>query len=92
MHVFILQVSIVGDFSEQEIESCIIDYLGTIRATRDSDREQGFSPVLFRPSPSDLQSQQVRIKANFTLNLQLFTVRNWNARNAYVVQCHQGCK
>ncbi|XP_065861526.1 stromal processing peptidase, chloroplastic isoform X2 [Euphorbia lathyris] len=57
-----MEVSIVGDFSEQEIESCIIDYLGTVRATGDSKREQRFIPVLFRPSPSDLQFQQVFLK------------------------------
>ena len=58
-------MSIVGDFSEEEVQSCIIDYLGTVRATRDSDQEQEFNPVMFRPSPSDLQFQQVRIKTSF---------------------------
>lgn len=58
---FIVQVSIVGDFSEEEIESCILDYLGTVSASRDSEREHEFSPILFRPSPSDLQFQQVSI-------------------------------
>lgn len=67
MHVFIVQVSIVGDFSEEEIESCVLDYLGTVRATRNSDRAQEFSPIFFRPSPSDLQSQQVRNKASLLL-------------------------
>ncbi|XP_037492407.1 stromal processing peptidase, chloroplastic [Jatropha curcas] len=57
-----MEVSIVGDFSREEIESCIIDYLGTVGATRDSCGEQEFSPVLFRPSPSDLQFQQVFLK------------------------------
>ncbi|KAK9005464.1 hypothetical protein V6N11_042897 [Hibiscus sabdariffa] len=51
-------VSIVGDFSEEEIESCILDYLGTIRASRNSEREHEFSPIQFRTSPSDLQFQQ----------------------------------
>lgn len=60
LFVFIVQVSIVGDFSEEEIESCVLDYLGTVRASRDSERAHGFSPILFRPSPSDLQFQQVR--------------------------------
>ena len=53
------QVSIVGDFSEEDIESCILDYLGTVRATRNS-KERTCAPVVFRPSPSHLQSQQVR--------------------------------
>ncbi|WCJ27530.1 Stromal processing peptidase chloroplastic [Euphorbia peplus] len=57
-----MEVSIVGDFSEQEIESCIIDYLGTVRATSDSKRAQEFVPVMFRPSPSDLRFQQVFLK------------------------------
>ncbi|KAG2693072.1 hypothetical protein I3760_08G081700 [Carya illinoinensis] len=57
-----MEVSIVGDFSEEEIESCVLDYLGTVRATRNSDRAQEFSPIFFRPSPSDLQSQQVFLK------------------------------
>ncbi|KAK9270819.1 hypothetical protein L1049_026405 [Liquidambar formosana] len=54
-----MEVSIVGDFSEEDIESCILDYLGTVRAKRDSEREHEFSPIIFRPSPSDLQFQQV---------------------------------
>ncbi|XP_012463776.2 stromal processing peptidase, chloroplastic [Gossypium raimondii] len=57
-----MEVSIVGDFSQEEIESCILDYLGTVRASRDSEREPEFSPILFRTSPSDLQFQQVFLK------------------------------
>ncbi|KAL3529102.1 hypothetical protein ACH5RR_008424 [Cinchona calisaya] len=33
-----MEVSIVGDFSEGEIESCILDYLGTVKATRGPER------------------------------------------------------
>ncbi|KAF3446963.1 hypothetical protein FNV43_RR12143 [Rhamnella rubrinervis] len=57
-----MEVSIIGDFSEEDIESCILDYLGTVRATRSSGREHDYNPILFRPSPSDLQSQQVFLK------------------------------
>lgn len=57
-----MEVSIVGDFSEEDIESCILDYLGTVRATKDSKGERQYAPVVFRPSPSDLQSQQVFLK------------------------------
>ncbi|CAL0332060.1 unnamed protein product [Lupinus luteus] len=57
-----MEVSIVGDFTEEEIESCILDYLGTAQAERNHKREQEFSPPLFRPSPSDLQSQEVFLK------------------------------
>lgn len=52
------QVSIVGDFSEEEIESCILDYLGTVRATRDYEKKICDS-IIFRP-PSNMQNQQVR--------------------------------
>ncbi|KAL5778469.1 hypothetical protein ACOSP7_011395 [Xanthoceras sorbifolium] len=57
-----MEVSIVGDFSEEEIESCILDYLGTVRATTDSKRNHESNPIIFRPSPSDLQYQQVFLK------------------------------
>ncbi|KAM7253324.1 hypothetical protein ACFE04_025942 [Oxalis oulophora] len=56
-----MEVSIVGDFSAEEIESCVLDYLGTVSATRDSVVEQESSPIVFRPS-SELQSQQVFLK------------------------------
>jgi predicted Zn-dependent peptidase len=69
--VFIVQVSIVGDFSEEEIESCILDYLGTVRATRNSEREHESNPIFFGPSPSDLQFQQVRNKASLLDYLHL---------------------
>ncbi|XP_038711461.1 stromal processing peptidase, chloroplastic-like isoform X1 [Tripterygium wilfordii] len=57
-----MEVSIVGDFSEEEIESCILDYLGTVRATKESQRELEFSPIMFRPTSSDVHSQQVFLK------------------------------
>ncbi|KAL6996046.1 hypothetical protein U1Q18_006181 [Sarracenia purpurea var. burkii] len=57
-----MEVNIVGDFSEEDIESCILDYLGTVRATRDFEIAHGFSPVIFRPFPSDLQFQRVFLK------------------------------
>ncbi|GMH25761.1 hypothetical protein Nepgr_027604 [Nepenthes gracilis] len=57
-----MEVSIVGDFSEAEIESCILDYLGTVKVTHMSDKDQINSPITFRPSPSDLQFQQVFLK------------------------------
>ncbi|XP_062099420.1 stromal processing peptidase, chloroplastic isoform X2 [Humulus lupulus] len=58
-----MEVSIVGDFSEEDIESCILDYLGTVRATGIPTRNHDeYAPVVFRPSPSDLQSQQVFLK------------------------------
>lgn len=57
---YVLQVSIVGDFTEEEIESCILDYLGTAQATRNFKGEQEFNPPVFRSSLSDLMFQEVR--------------------------------
>ncbi|KAL2349437.1 hypothetical protein Fmac_003437 [Flemingia macrophylla] len=57
-----MEVCIVGDFTEQDIESCILDYLGTAQATRNHEREQEFNPPVFRPTPSDLQFQEVFLK------------------------------
>ncbi|KAL3040059.1 hypothetical protein AAZX31_01G218900 [Glycine max] len=57
-----MEVCIVGDFTEEDIESCILDYLGTAQATRNHERQQKFNPPLFRPSPSDLQFQEVFLK------------------------------
>lgn len=57
-----MEVSIVGDFSEEEIESCILDYLGTVRAARGVEKQLVNSPITFRPSPSSLQFQQVFLK------------------------------
>uniref|UniRef100_A0A803M7P2 Chloroplast processing enzyme n=1 Tax=Chenopodium quinoa TaxID=63459 RepID=A0A803M7P2_CHEQI len=55
-----MEVSIVGDFSEEEIESCILDYLGTVRATREFEKKI-CDAIIFRP-PSDMRFQQVYIK------------------------------
>ncbi|GMH23053.1 hypothetical protein Nepgr_024896 [Nepenthes gracilis] len=59
-----MEVSIVSDFSQTEIESCICDYLGMVRATHMFDRDQISSPITFRPSPSDLLQRERR---DFTL-------------------------
>lgn len=76
--LFTFQISVVGDFSEEDIESCILDYLGTVRATRDSEIGQQSSPIMFRSYPSDLQFQQVRNKSNSEL-IDVSEVRNlWN--------------
>ncbi|KAL3617633.1 hypothetical protein CASFOL_037954 [Castilleja foliolosa] len=57
-----MEVSIVGDFSEEEIESCILDYLGTVKERKGSERLQQYSPIVFRPYTADLQHQQVFLK------------------------------
>ncbi|KAL8474428.1 hypothetical protein ACS0TY_031045 [Phlomoides rotata] len=57
-----MEVSIVGDFTEEDIESCILEYLGTVKASRGSERAQKYSPIIFRPYTADLQHQQVFLK------------------------------
>ncbi|KAL8170335.1 hypothetical protein V2J09_022139 [Rumex salicifolius] len=57
-----MEVSIVGDFSEEEIESCILDYLGTVKAAGHYKNDHVHDPIIFRPSPSNLLSQQVFLK------------------------------
>ncbi|GFP89439.1 probable zinc protease pqql, partial [Phtheirospermum japonicum] len=57
-----MEVSIVGDFSEEDIESCILEYLGTVRERKGSERLQKYSPIVFRPYTADLQHQQVFLK------------------------------
>ncbi|XP_057470315.1 stromal processing peptidase, chloroplastic isoform X2 [Actinidia eriantha] len=57
-----IEVSIVGDFSEEDIESCILDYLGTVRATRDYEITHEFNQLVSRPFHSDLLFQQVFLK------------------------------
>ncbi|XP_051119262.1 stromal processing peptidase, chloroplastic [Andrographis paniculata] len=57
-----MEVSVVGDFSEEDIESCILEYLGTVRERRGYERAQQYSPITFRPYSADLQHQQVYLK------------------------------
>ncbi|CAN6201069.1 unnamed protein product [Urochloa humidicola] len=57
-----MEVSIVGDFTEEEVESCVLDYLGTVRAANSSNTEERIEKISFRSFPSDLHSQQVYIK------------------------------
>jgi hypothetical protein len=54
-----LQVSVVGDFTEEEVESCVLDYLGTVRAANSSNTAEHIEKISFLPFPSDLHSQQV---------------------------------
>lgn len=53
----------MGDFSEEEIERCILDYLGTVKASHDSAKLPGSEPIVFRQATAGLQFQQVRHKA-----------------------------
>ncbi|XP_047940416.1 stromal processing peptidase, chloroplastic [Salvia hispanica] len=57
-----MEVSIVGDFTEEDIESCILEYLGTVGERRGSEGPQKYSPIVFRPYTADLQHQQVFLK------------------------------
>lgn len=57
-----MEVSIVGDFTEEDIESCILDYLGTLGAGKTAKMLQSIDPIVFRPPPSDLHFQQVYLK------------------------------
>lgn len=50
----------VGDFSEEDIESCILDYLGTVSPTIGFEKAQQYSPILFNAAPFGVQHQQVR--------------------------------
>jgi len=58
-----MELSVAGDFTEEELESCILDYLGTVRATQNSNLKnlELIEPIVFRPSPSDYHFQQIRI-------------------------------
>ncbi|XP_024013129.1 stromal processing peptidase, chloroplastic isoform X2 [Eutrema salsugineum] len=57
-----MEISIVGDFSEEEIERCILDYLGTVKASHDSAKLPGSEPIVFRQPTAGLQFQQVFLK------------------------------
>lgn len=57
-----MEVSIAGDFTEAEIESCILDYLGTVTAAGSTPDPQIIDPIVFRPFPSDIHFQQVFLK------------------------------
>lgn len=50
----------MGDFSEEEIEHCVLDYLGTVKASHDSGKVLGAEPIVFRQPTAGLQFQQVR--------------------------------
>ncbi|XP_073017090.1 stromal processing peptidase, chloroplastic-like [Primulina eburnea] len=57
-----MEVSIVGDFSEEDIESCILEYLGTVKETKGLERAKHYHPIIFRQHASDWQHQQMFLK------------------------------
>lgn len=56
---------VVGDFTEQDVESCLLDYLGTVTPNNHEQLCSGLDeekPVLIDPnSPTELRHQQVRL-------------------------------
>ena len=56
------QVSIVGDFTDEEVEDCIIDYLGTISPTKANiELELKERPLAIQPpSKHELRHQKVK--------------------------------
>eukprot|EP00252_Welwitschia_mirabilis_P010086 TRINITY_DN231_c0_g1_i1.p1 TRINITY_DN231_c0_g1~~TRINITY_DN231_c0_g1_i1.p1 ORF type:complete len:1279 (+),score=278.22 TRINITY_DN231_c0_g1_i1:185-4021(+) len=56
-----MEVSIVGDFSEQDIESCVLDYLGTVAPSKD-DSVVSEQPVKVQMCSAELRNQQVFLK------------------------------
>ncbi|XP_024021405.1 stromal processing peptidase, chloroplastic [Morus notabilis] len=81
-----MEVSIVGDFCEEDIDSFIIHYLGTVKATRNFKIEvPQYNPIKYGASTSHMQSQsQVYLKdtkersyacvAGLTPNMWGFTI------------------
>ncbi|KAH9302963.1 hypothetical protein KI387_014546, partial [Taxus chinensis] len=57
-----MEVSIVGDFTEEDIEACVLDYLGTVTARKSDRKAADEFPVTFQTSYTNLQSQQVFLK------------------------------
>ena len=57
-----LQVSIVGDFTDEEVEDCIIDYLGTISPTKANiELELKERPLAIQPpAKPELRHQKVK--------------------------------
>lgn len=59
---------VVGDFTEQDMESCLLDYLGTVTPNDHEQLRSGLDeekPVLIDPNPpTELRHQQVRVPCN----------------------------
>ena len=54
-------MSIVGDFTDEEIESCVLDYLGTVCLPESTSNVHDIQPIMFRSAASDLHLQQVYV-------------------------------
>ncbi|MCO5603407.1 hypothetical protein L7F22_057557 [Adiantum nelumboides] len=52
-----MEVNLVGDFTVQEVEDCILDYLGTVGASKaDAEAEQAECPITIGP-PANLEAR-----------------------------------
>lgn len=63
--VLCFQVCVVGDFTESEVESCLLDYLGTVTPANDEQLQciEEEKPVVINASSTpELRSQQVCIQ------------------------------
>eukprot|EP01018_Ginkgo_biloba_P031971 Gb_23136 [translate_table: standard] len=57
-----MEVSIVGDFTEEDIEACVLDYLGTVTARKSGHDNSEENPITLQVSPTNLRNQQVFLK------------------------------
>jgi hypothetical protein len=72
-----LQVCVVGDFSEDEVESCLLDYLGTVTAKKTDDHVLKLSQAAEKPvlindfSTPEQRHQKVRESLLFSATHEL---------------------
>lgn len=61
----------VGDFTEQEVEDCILDYLGTVTASKTHvESELAERPItIMPPSSAELRHQKVFFARIFIFSL-----------------------
>lgn len=58
-----MEVSMVGDFTEREVEDCILDYLGTVTASKTHvESELAERPITIMPPSAELRHQKVFLK------------------------------
>jgi predicted Zn-dependent peptidase len=72
-----MEVCVVGDFSEEEVESCLLDYLGTVTAKKTDDHvlkitQAAEKPVLINDfSTPEQRHQKVRESLLFSATHEL---------------------
>ncbi|KAL3693392.1 hypothetical protein R1sor_007043 [Riccia sorocarpa] len=62
-----MEVCVVGDFTEEELDSCLLDYIGTVTPESNPDERKEFEmrekPVVIDPSPAfDIRHQKVFLR------------------------------